>query len=547
MSTAWTPALRSPPASELRRTLAAQRVGALAASSGLFFSHFEHRRFLPWPEAWEPVGRPDLGVVEGWRDGTLPETKFLHFQLDRRIGSFHPGQQPRWTAHELCHGLVGFAWAPGRSRFWHAQAARLAELLPVALWYFFDQAGAFRCPVHADAGALFEQLCPACEAGAAQGPVEDARGESLRAQGRAFVEAELAALLRSRRLGSPLSTRFGSIDLMSDALASVAAHGARLQSPTFADWVERFAPVGAGRLDSLEALEARVLALLAHLDGEAEAAPWAASPATWAIQDLGWRLMMVAADTEGEPQRGLLDLADALSAAPPGEEALTALIAGYRALCEEWELPAPQDLFAVGYPLPGGLGSDLDQLKDGVHSALPHCARHTKKELPARVAAFAEADGLLRQPIGRRFAAWMAETAPGPLAELAALEAAVTHARPPNPAEASLIELPVPPGQPCRLGSSLERLRLSIDPQRALAGAAPRARKAQTAVAVVRRGLGVDALALSPEAAAALDRLPDDPQALDALDPADRDELVSLGIVAPCRFDEASTPSRAEA
>jgi hypothetical protein len=257
--------------------------------------------------------------------------------------------------------------------------------------------------------------------------------------------------------------------------------------------------------------------------------------------------MMVAADTEGEPQRGLLDLADALSAAPPGEEALTALIAGYRALCEEWELPAPQDLFAVGYPLPGGLGSDLDQLKDGVHSALPHCARHTKKELPARVAAFAEADGLLRQPIGRRFAAWMAERAPGPLAELAALEAAVTHARPPNPAEASLIELPVPPGQPCRLGSSLERLRLSIDPQRALAGAAPRARKAQTAVAVVRRGLGVDALALSPEAAAALDRLPDDPQALDALDPADRDELVSLGIVAPCRFDEASAPSRAEA
>ena len=38
------------------------------------------------PAAFAVEGRPDLGEVQGWVDGVLPETKFRHFRLDLRLG-----------------------------------------------------------------------------------------------------------------------------------------------------------------------------------------------------------------------------------------------------------------------------------------------------------------------------------------------------------------------------------------------------------------------------------------------------------------------------
>src|SRR5690606_27464471 len=114
----------------------------------------------------------------------------------------------------------------------HALAAWLAELLPVALWYFFDEADLARCPRHQRAGPLFQTYCEACERAALAGPREpDRESRRLLREGRRYVERELRAIARSRRLGRAEGTRFATIDLAEDALQYAAAHGARLRAP----------------------------------------------------------------------------------------------------------------------------------------------------------------------------------------------------------------------------------------------------------------------------------------------------------------------------
>ena len=281
--------IENAPPSELSRSPAAARIGELAAASGLFLSHFEQRWEPEWPEPWNPQGRPDLGERAGWVHGVLPETKFRTFQLDRLIGSLHPAHRAKWTAHELSHGLVGFAWKPGATPLWRATAARIAELLPVTLWYFLDEAGLQRCPDHAGGGPLFGTHCPACEDAARRGPVP-ADATDWHARARAYVEAELAAVAETRRLGRPVSHRHATLVLCSDGLAYEAAHGARVESAAFHSWVERFCEEGDGWHASLDALEARVLALLDDLTGGPAAAPWTGGRERWIAQDLGWRL-----------------------------------------------------------------------------------------------------------------------------------------------------------------------------------------------------------------------------------------------------------------
>lgn len=415
------------PPTELSRSPAAARIGALAAASGLQLACFEHRWELPAPPDWEPEGRADLGQRGAWSRGVLPEAKFRDFRLDRRIGSFHPGHRSKWTAHELCHGLVGFAWAPGKSALWQATAARLAELLPVALWYFFDEAGLRRCPDHS--GPLYGVWCDACESASHLGPVvDDPAAADWRAAGRAFVDAELAAIARTRRLGRPVPHRHATLELCSDGLAYAAAHGARLASPAFAAWIERFCPVGAGRVDTLDDLEARVLALQEDLCGGAPAAPWAAAPLDWVVQDLGWRLLQLAALCEPEAAAAVEGLADAL-AADRSAAGVGALVSAYRALAEDLELPPVGDFFGVGYPLPGGLGRAESVVEAGLRSALPLTLGRLGEEAPEWISAFTWADPVVRRPIGHRFASFFAaETGEGPLTCQARFEAALTHA-----------------------------------------------------------------------------------------------------------------------
>ncbi len=544
------------PAHELVRTVAAQRVATHARASDLFFSHFEHHVELDGPDAWQPTTRPDLGARAGWRAGVLPEAKFRHFRLDRMVGSFHPTHSPKWTAHELCHRLVGWAWRPGASPLFVATAARLAELAPVALWYFHDEIRARRCERHAACDPRFDHRCAACEALAESGPLDrpaTAEDERLREEGDRYVDAELAAIARTLALGRPIAHRWATLELGTDGLAWAAAHGRRLASPAFHAWVERFVPPDTGRHATLEDLTDRVVAVIAAYRDGAPLDPWRADRRRWIVQDVGWRLTTIHADCEGEAadalDRILVRLADDLDVA--------AAVTAYTALAEDFDLPEPVDAFAVGYDLPAeGVGRSVRQVGEGLATACPATLARLGDAAPATIAGFVAADVLVRDPLGRRFAAYLAARAAGSAddisnvsnvsnvsadvsadvsaeaAELAALEAAIVHAPPMDPAVATLREGPAPDG-PVRRAPGVAVLRSARDWRTWLGGrAGRRAPKRELHLAVVREPDGEVALWEVDATVAAVGDAPVTPDVPDAV----RVALLAAGVWAPERW-----------
>lgn len=413
------------PDAELRRSPAAAAVGRMAAASQLRMTHFEYRVAGQPPEDWIPTGRDDLLAEPQWQRGVLQEQKYQSFRNDLMIGSFHPNHRAKWTAHELCHALVGFAWREDGSPFFHATAARLAELLPVALYYFFDEAGLQRCEEHSGFGPLFATHCAACERAALQASTLtlDPTDRFVR-EGTAFVERELAAIQRGRRLGRPVASPWGNLDLCSDGLAYAAAHLARLQSPEYREFMALAYPADTGCHRSLDALEERLLAVMAGLTGAADAAPWPVSRDLLQARDVAWRLFALSASCDAEVAKRLQLIAAELLASPA---AMAQALDAYRACHQTYVLPAAEDLFAVGYPLVDGLGMSVRQISLGLESACPLTWEQLGDEGAAIAANFTTADVWERRPLGQRFATWL-QAQQHPLAELAGFEAAVNHA-----------------------------------------------------------------------------------------------------------------------
>jgi len=418
---------RNMPEAETLRSPTAQTIGELARSSGLFLSHFEHRHHLELPGHWVPEGRPDLSGEAHWKGGHLVEHKYRHFSYDNPIGSFHPAHRAKWTTHELCHGLVGFAWQPGATPFFSAMTAWLSELLPVALWYFFDEHGLRRCPDHD--GPLFGHYCHRCEEAALLGAMEPENDEWL-VKGRAFVQDQLASIARSRRTGRIHSRRFASIDLANDALTWVAAHRGRLESPEYQDFRSRFLEPTQGAFNHLDDLEGRVVELMGALTGDGSARPWEADSNLWVAQDIAWRLTTVRAQSDTEVANAIGAMVDALAHDP---SLIAETIEGYKALHQDWIIPEPTDVFAVGYPLLQGYGSAVTQLAEGIVSSCEVTAEFLGEDLIPVIDAFSQNDPPVRQPIGLRFAQYLREEADGPLADLARYESAVAHASTPDP------------------------------------------------------------------------------------------------------------------
>jgi hypothetical protein len=494
----------------LSRSPAAQRIGELAVQSGLLLSHFEHRQDLELPEDWEPVGRPDLGMPQGWRGGVLPETKYRSFRHDRIIGSFHPTHRAKWTAHELCHGLVGFAWHPGCSRFFQALAARLSEALPVALYYFFDEAGLRRCAAHDGGGPLYGMFCRGCEEAAERGTVNDPEASKWMIRGRSFVERELDAVRRSLHLGRMVPHRHHSLELSSDGLGYAAAHGPRMDSPEFARFVDLFFAEGEAWFSSIEGLQDRVETLTEDLCGGASARPWHTGRWMWIRQDLGWRLLQIRAECGGALLGILDELIEGLAAAE-SEACIRQTILDYDVLWSEWILPPSERVFALGYALPEGRGRAMQQLEDGIRSALPVTAQLLGESLSAHVDAFARQDLPRRRPLGRRFAESLV---PGSaLAELAALEAALSHADPADLEAATLRGEGEPPyrlRQGLELISSSYSVDLALDPEWRAAPSLPPARALPLHLLIFREPDGeVQVLEVMAETLAALRELRD--------------------------------------
>lgn len=510
------------PDHELARSSAAEAVGRLASASGLRLSHFEHRVHLPLPEPWRPLDRPDLDGAPVWQAGALVEHKYAHFRYDDPVGSFHPGHRAKWTAHELCHALVGFAWRPDAGPLFHTLAARLSELLPVALWYFFDEADLRRCPDH-DA-PLFDLLCPACEV-AARAARRPERDDSWLERGRAFVDRELAAVRRSVRLGRPVGHRFATLDLRSDALAYVAAHADRLGSEEMERHVAGFHGPGSGHAESLEALEARVEALCDALcGGPTSGLALTPDPTGWAAQDVAWRLLCVRAECEGEAREALDALVERLT---DDSGALPGVVTDYCALHEDFYVPDPADLLAVGYDLPGGYGRSAAQIAAGLAQTCPETAARLGDDLEPLAAAFVCEDAPERAPLARRFASWLTRHDTGAVADLAAYEAAVNHPAPPDATADAL----GPDGEGLRVADGVEVLSLAHDPTHPDCPVRP-------TYLAVRRTSGGDTVVceLSREAADHLgepERLTED----------ERASLHALGVLVPARYRLSASPS----
>ncbi len=403
------------PEADYARSPAAAAVGRLAADAGLRMFHFEHRHALELPDDWVLPGREADAEPPEWQAGVLPESKYQSYRHDLLLGSFHPAHRAKWTTHELCHGLVGFAWKAGATPIWHATAARLAELVPVALWYFLDEIGHRRCSEHSESPALYGAFCRRCEAVASHVPGDP--GPWIRDADR-FLEGELAAIARTRRLGRVIPHLHATLDLSSDGLAYAHAHGPRLGSEAFERFAAELAPVGAGRFDDLDAFVERIQAVaLAIVAGEPLAV--LGDRDRWIRQDLGWRLLQVWHDTDGEAR----DALDGLIGGVVSGASFAEIHAGYAEICEEFYLPEPADVFAVGYPLAEG-GSDAAQIERGLRTTVP-LTLELLDDAGADWRGFAAEDPSVREGIGRRFARFAARRWPGAVADLAAYEAAL--------------------------------------------------------------------------------------------------------------------------
>jgi hypothetical protein len=375
-----------------------------------------------------------------WQRGVLKEDQYSHFRHDQPLGSFNPHHVAKWTAHELCHGLVGFAWSPYMTTFAHTLSARLSELLPIALLYFLDEAQLRRCPLHYLQGPLFSDRCLYCETLATKGPrLPELEDQSWLQKGVDFVRAELNAVARSRRFGRPLPNRFATLDLNSDAMTYMVYQKKRMQDPLFRQYIDLFHGPDTGMWSDLDELEDRLWGLTETLSGGLPSNPLKARRPQWIAQDIGWRLLTIAGQCEDtEAIDALETMAETMSKSP---KSLHLVIQKYQTLHDEFFIPPPQQMFAVGYDLGGGWGWDLDQAVDGVISSCPELSTLLDRdELSEQVSAFIPWDLKYprRQPIGRRFSQFLAETAQGPLADLALYESAIHHPDPPDPWAMSL-------------------------------------------------------------------------------------------------------------
>ncbi len=411
-----------PPTPEFTRSPAAAAVGRLAHHSGLFLAHHEHRAFLDLPDAWVTPGREADAAPPEWADGVLPEAKYQSFRHELPVGGFHPGHRAKWTTHELCHGLVGSAWRPGASPLFHATAGRVAELVPVVLWYFLDEVGLRRCPRHAE--PQFRTFCAACARAAAEGPapVDPARATSLLTDARRFVDRELAAVARTLRTGTLHPHVYGSLDLCSDGVAYAAAHGPRLASRAFAIWAEHFrAEPAAGAATELEALITRAQEVFRALTEGTPLAPTAGGAARHVAADLAQRMLQVVADRPAPELRAATTLVRRLAeGAAPG-----ALVKDWDERAARYAWPPAEVVFATGYPVAGAPSRAVEQVRAGLETVTPlvlALASDTDLDL---VPAFVAADPWVRRPLGLRFADWLAAHHPGPVADLGRFEASL--------------------------------------------------------------------------------------------------------------------------
>ncbi len=445
------------PPHELLATPAAARAGLLAARIGRGFSHHELRVRLPMPDGLEPEQAVwEGGTVPSWQRGVLAEPKYFSFFLDGPHSPFNPNHRGKWRSHELLHGVVGFCWHPGLTRFELYLGARIAELLPVVHWYGLDEMFRPRCPLHVDAGPP-RHTCPACEDAARTPFWAQDRQAGLPAarawaeQSRDHLQLEWQAILDELDGGERVSTRprlrcgDATVDGSSDAEGYLLGHWNRLTAWSFGAWVERFLQPGIDHEPGPQALALRMARTLhAMTSGRINVDPVRQQRLAdrRLLQDLGYRLLLLIepSDSGGPVESGLLPQVDALAQACAGllDDNDAASVRDIQPLVEAAlktvdrladHLPPGQAaaVGALGYRWrlrAACLDAGLEQVVAGLDDALPASFAELpdREEVAWRFVDSTHFDGV--GSLAARFAAWW-QAEDGPDLDAMRLEAAL--------------------------------------------------------------------------------------------------------------------------
>jgi hypothetical protein len=357
---------------DINRSPIAQLIAEIAQANNFFLSHYEYRYQLTTPSEWE---NPIWANKVQWAGGYLPESKYQSFRNDLRIGSFHPGHQSKWSTHELCHSICGFAWNQNFSFLEHSLAARLAELIPVIVFYFLDEVNLNRCSKHLNNIWLKMPYCNDCEKViATQIITPNYYKEKLIGEAKYFFYKELSAIRESLKTGNLVSNLYGHLDLNSDSIFYVKAHHKRLKSDEFLKFTKYFkSDFHFNSLDQfIVYLEELFLYFINFLETNKKIKLNIKSKEKefWIAQDFVWRIFDLEKLTPHinlYTQEWFMELSE-----KPTNETIKRIIEEYKSLEKKNKLIAHDNFFALGYKLDNYLAYSKKSIKEGLLSASPN-------------------------------------------------------------------------------------------------------------------------------------------------------------------------------
>ncbi|MCB0349069.1 MAG: hypothetical protein KDD37_09540 [Bdellovibrionales bacterium] len=350
---------------DYHRSSVSKRIFALAQENQLLFAHYEYRWPVPVPEHWLHSSMREEGQgASYWQSGVLFESKYQAFRHDSAVCNFHPGQSSKWGAHELCHKLVGYAWRPNENLLFHTLAAWTAEVLPVVVYYFWDEIDSYKCDVHRAHTMSPTSYCVSCEA--ISEVTKETRSQQLQA-GWDFLNTQLLAIEESLQKQRIISAPYFSLNLADDAYHYSLSQLERLNSDVYIEYMKEAVPATL-YTQSIEDLIKRVRYVASALMDNSSFSNYNISRENWAYMDISFRGLELAESMDTELKSIFLKQVRAYIKT----KKLDAFLAEYQALQEDYEMPSAREFFGTGYEINNEFGFYKEQIIEGLQSLLPN-------------------------------------------------------------------------------------------------------------------------------------------------------------------------------
>lgn len=348
---------------DYNRSRVAKRIFHLARENNLQFAHYEYRWPIPLPDSWNSEKDHHAQGEVHWHQGVLSELKYQSFRHDSAVCNFHPGQSSKWGAHELCHKLVGFVFKPQADILFHTLAAWAAEVLPVTVYYFWDEIDCFRCERHKVFGFMQATFCKACEITSKE---QDVKREDYKKLGWDFLNTQLAAIEASIREQKIVSAPYMALDLADDAYYYTLSQFPRLTSKVYEDFIQTSVPSQIYKT-SIDDLITRIRMVAEAIMEDKELPSYGLNNTDWKVLDLGFRGLELAENIEGDAKQKFINTTQEFFK----NKNIENYVKKYTLLCKEYDLPPAKEFFAAGYVVADGLGYLEEQVLEGIKTLVP--------------------------------------------------------------------------------------------------------------------------------------------------------------------------------